>query len=74
MSGKQYWKNQAPVILVNLLGLSALALCLDGSPVLVFDDRLLLAQALFGQAFENGRAARREISYSRNGGDALAGG
>lgn len=28
MSGKQYWKNQAPVILVNLLGLSALALFL----------------------------------------------
>ncbi|MDE7017252.1 MAG: sensor histidine kinase [Lachnospiraceae bacterium] len=28
MSGKQYWKNQVPVILVNLLGLLALALFL----------------------------------------------
>ena len=31
MSSKQYWKNQLPVILINLLGMLALALFLIAS-------------------------------------------
>ena len=62
MSGKQYLKNQLPVILINLLGMLALALFLIASdnpnspvyscglvdcPCFIFADFLFLTKKVF---------------------------